>query len=82
MNTEFKVEFKVKDFIGIAKAEMLKEGAFFVAVSESIPVSGYGSTIQEAKKSFMINLDIFQEDMESLTDEEREKELIGFGYQK
>lgn len=43
-----------------------KEGEFWVCISPSINVSGYGKNIEEAKTSFNENIDTFCEDLNSL----------------
>lgn len=61
-----------------------KEGDFFVFMSESLNVSGYGRTKEEADISFQENMKQFCIDLLELPNEERENELrlLGFSRQK
>jgi len=59
-----------------------KEGDYFVTVSPSLLVSGYGSTEEDAKQSFEENLRLFCEDFMKLNQPLRESELIKLGFSK
>lgn len=59
-----------------------KEGDYFVTVSPSLLVSGYGSTEEDAKQSFEENLRLFCEDFMKLNQPQRESELIKLGFSK
>jgi hypothetical protein len=59
-----------------------KEGEHFVTVSPALLVSGYGSTEEEAKKSFEENLRLFCEDFMKLNPTQRESELFKLGFAK
>ncbi len=57
-----------------------KEGDHFIAISPSILVSGYGSSKEEAQQSFQENLELFCQDLMTLTNEQREIELTKLGF--
>ena len=59
-----------------------KEGDFFVALSPSVNVSGYGKNKKEAQDSFNENMITFCEDIMRLPQQEREKELLNLGFHK
>jgi len=59
-----------------------KEGEYFVTVSPSLLVSGYGANEEEAKQSFEENLRLFCEDFMKLIQSQRELELIKLGFSK
>jgi len=59
-----------------------KEGEYFVTVSPSLLVSGYGVNEEEAKQSFEENLRLFCEDFMKLIQSQRELELIKLGFSK
>ena len=59
-----------------------KEGDFFVVVSPSLLVSGYGSSEEEASDSFKENLETFCHDLMSLNQEQRELEIKKLGFEK
>ncbi|MCY7293162.1 MAG: hypothetical protein LH615_13370 [Ferruginibacter sp.] len=59
-----------------------KEGDFFVYLSESLNVSGYGKSKEEAEESFQANMKQFCVDLTSLSLENRDKELRILGFVK
>ena len=59
-----------------------KEGDFHVFMSESLNVSGYGRTKEEADESFRENMKLFCIDLLELTNEQRENELRKLGFQQ
>lgn len=59
-----------------------KEGDYFVTVSPSLLVSGYGTTEEDAKQSFEENLRLFCEDFLKLNTPQRESELLKLGFSK
>ncbi len=59
-----------------------KEGNHYVVVIPSLCVSGYGSTEKEAHESVKENLDLFCEDLLSLSKHEIENELTKLGFKK
>lgn len=59
-----------------------KEGDFYVFICESLNVSGYGSTRQEADESFKENMKLFCIDLLELSHEQREQELRKLGFQQ
>ena len=59
-----------------------KDGEYFVTISPTVLVSGYGTTEEESKESFKYNLQVFCEDLLELSSEERDNELINLGFAK
>ncbi|WP_177764112.1 hypothetical protein [Flavobacterium sp. I3-2] len=59
-----------------------KDGDYFVVVSPSILVSGYGDTEEEADNSFKENLILFCQDILRLSSEKREEYLYSLGFSK
>lgn len=59
-----------------------KDGDFFVVVSPTIMVSGYGDTEKEAEDSFKENLILFCQDILKLNTEKRDKYLFSLGFSK
>lgn len=61
-----------------------KEGDFFVTISPSLNVSGYGKTKKEAQDSFHENVQVFCADLMALPKKQIEKELqlLGFKQEK
>lgn len=59
-----------------------KEGEYYVALSPSLNVSGYGKTKREAERSFNENMETFCEDFMALKPSEREVELKKLGFEK
>lgn len=59
-----------------------KDGEYFVMISPSLLVSGYGSTEKEAKESFTENMELFCKDLMSLSQEQRDLELKKLGFAK
>ncbi|MEO9572100.1 MAG: hypothetical protein ABJH82_14530 [Polaribacter sp.] len=57
-----------------------KDGDFWIEVSPSLNVSGYGNTPEEAEKSFEHNLNLFAEDLNKLKLSERIKYLKELGW--
>jgi len=57
-----------------------KDGDFFVQVSPTLNVSGYGKTEDEAKESFDLNIKLFCEDLMNLKLVERLKYIKSFGF--
>lgn len=57
-----------------------KEGDYFVVISPSILVSGYGKTEPEALESFQHNLKVFGQDVLSLKIDERNSYLESLGF--
>jgi hypothetical protein len=59
-----------------------KDGEFYVNISPSIHVSGYGRTPEDAEKSFEENMKLFCEDLMSLPKEKRDHQLISLGFSR
>src|SRR5437868_6506462 len=59
-----------------------KDGNFFVTISPSANISGYGKTKEEAHSSFDENAKLFCQDLLELQQEEREKELLKLGFHR
>lgn len=59
-----------------------KEGDYFVTVSPSLNVSGYGKTNIEAKQSFEENMKLFCDDLIDLPKKKLETELRKMGFIK
>lgn len=59
-----------------------KNDGYYVVVMPSLGVSGYGTTEDEAQKSFEHNLNLFCEDLLSLSRHEIEMELTKLGFKK
>lgn len=59
-----------------------KDGDFFVLISPSLSVSGYGKSEEEAKDSFKLNLELFCHDLMTLKKDERDLELKKLGFQR
>jgi len=58
----------------------VKDGDFFVFIAPALSVSGYGNTGEEARQSFIDNIDFFCEALALLTTEQREIELTKLGF--
>ena len=58
-----------------------KEGEFYVSISPSLNVSGYGSTKKEAHESFKHNLDLFAESLLKLKLSQLKAELKKLGWE-
>ncbi len=72
-----KNEIKIKVMISMGK-----DGDFYVVVSPTLAVSGYGNTEQEAEESFNLNIELFCTDILELSNEKRELYLINLGFRK
>lgn len=59
-----------------------KDGEYFVNVSPTLLVSGYGSTEKEARDSFNHNLDVFCNDLIALSTERKSNLLYSLGFKK
>lgn len=59
-----------------------KDGAFYVCVSPTLLISGYGDTEIEAKKSFEENLLLFCEDFMALTPLQKDAYAKSLGFDK
>lgn len=59
-----------------------KDNDQFVTISPSIMVSGYGSSEEEAKRSFEHNVHLFCTDLMELSKETREDYLLKLGFSK
>lgn len=59
-----------------------KDGDFFVTLSPSVNVSGYGSTKKEADSSFHENMNLFCSDLLSLPKSKIDIELNNLGFKK
>jgi len=59
-----------------------KDGNFWVCVSPSLHVSGYGKTLKEAQISFKENMETFYGDLLSLNSKERKKVLASLGWEQ
>lgn len=57
-----------------------KDGDFWVCISPSLNVSGYGKNIDEAKSSFNENIDTFCEDVNALSTIEKRVVLKKMGF--
>ena len=85
-----KMPLDVKETIRIKKGHIQikivevsgKEGDFFVVIAPSIRVSGYGQTEEEANEAFAENMETFCEDLNGLSNDERDAELRKMGFSK
>jgi hypothetical protein len=69
-----------KDYVRVnLLIAMGKEGDYYVTISPSILVSGYGKTEAEANDSFEENMKLFCSDLISISDEKRTIELSKLG---
>lgn len=59
-----------------------KDGDFWVCISPSLNVSGYGKTIEEARKSFSENMEVFSDDILDTLPSERNKILRQLGWKQ
>ena len=59
-----------------------KDGDYFVTISPTLLVSGYGQTEEEAMKSFEENIRTFCDDLIKLSTEQKENELRKLGFTK
>lgn len=59
-----------------------KDGDFFVVVSPTLVVSGYGETEEDAKNSFESNMLLLCEDLMAITQEQRDIYLKELGFEK
>lgn len=59
-----------------------KQGDFFVYVSPSLNISGYGKTSKDAKESLKLNLELFCSDIMALPMSEIDRELKHLGFKK
>ncbi len=59
-----------------------KEGDFFVSISPSLNVSGYGKTKRESMESFSENMEVFCSDLMALPRKRIEIELRNMGFRK
>lgn len=59
-----------------------KDGDYFVNISPTLLVSGYGSTEKEAKESFEYNMELFCKDLLVLVPEKRDTYLFSLGFCK
>lgn len=57
-----------------------KDGDYFVTVSPTLLVSGYGSTEEESRQSFQSNIELFCHDIMAQSKEQRELYLIKLGF--
>jgi hypothetical protein len=81
---------KNQEFIRIANKGILlevmvltvKEVGYFIDVSPSLNVSGYGKTKKEARESFVYNLEVFCKDFIILNKVKQEIELVKLGFKK
>ena len=81
---------EIKEFIrikeNIIKLKVLttsgKDGDFFVVISPSLLVSGYGEDLEIAFNSFKENLELFCHDLMALSIDERDLELRKLGFNK
>ncbi len=65
--------------MGVSVFEV-KDGDFYVCIAPALLVSGYGDTMDEARKSFIDNIDFFCEALTKLTNEQKETELVKLGF--
>lgn len=59
-----------------------KDGDFWVFISPSLNVSGYGKTIDEAKASFDENMEVFSDDITRASSSERNNILRQLGWKQ
>jgi hypothetical protein len=59
-----------------------KDGDHYVMISPTLLVSGYGNTEEEAKESFIHNMEVFCEDLMSVNQEKRENYIVNLGFNK
>lgn len=60
----------------------IQDDSYFIAIANSINVSGYGNTVEEAHDSFLHNLKQFTYDFLGLTEVERDEYLHHLGFKK
>jgi hypothetical protein len=65
--------------MGVSVYEV-KDGDSYVCIAPALLVSGYGDTMDEARKSFIDNIDFFCEALTKLTNEQKETELTKLGF--
>lgn len=68
--------------VGSLSAFSGKSGDFFVAIIPSLKVTGYGETEGEALKDLEYNLDVFCDDIFSVSENQRHSELKKLGFSK
>jgi hypothetical protein len=81
---------EIKEFIrikeNIIKLKVLttsgKDGDFFVVISPSLLVSGYGEDLEIAFNSFKENLELFCHDLMALSIDKRDLEIRKLGFNK
>ena len=59
-----------------------KDGEYFVIISPTLLVSGYGSSETEAKESFQHNMELFCKDFLELSAEQKDDSLRKLGFAK
>ena len=59
-----------------------KDGEYWICISPSIDVSGYGKSIEEAKTSFDENMDVFFDDLIVLPSVEKKTVLREMGWRQ
>lgn len=59
-----------------------KDGDYYVMVSPSVLVSGYGKTEKEAEDSFKENINLFCQDLLNTSKDKREDYLLTLGFIK
>ena len=59
-----------------------KQGDFYLAFSPSLNVSGYGKSKEDAEKIFKVELEVFCEDLVSMSSQEREQFLASLGFKQ
>ncbi len=79
---EIKEVIHIKDnsiTMGVSVFEV-KDGDSYVCIAPALLVSGYGDTVEEARKSFIDNVDFFCDALVKLTKEQKETELVKLGF--
>ena len=59
-----------------------KDGEYWVCISPSLNVSGYGKNIKEARSSFDENMEVFSDDLLGLSPIEKRKVLRELGWRQ
>lgn len=67
--------------VGRLSAFSGKQGEFWVSIIPSLNVSGYGESEEDANESLKENLQVFCEDLFSISDTQRRSELKKLGWE-
>lgn len=89
MAKQFKIN-ALKEFVKISNRHIHikvvvssgKDGDYYVFISPTLLVSGYGETIKEARESFEHNMDLFCEDLMKIDILKRNTYLHSLGFEQ